>query len=332
MNIQFQYEKFTWLFLAIPIFLLLFLFLLNWKKRTTKKIGDEKLVKALIRGYSQKLFASKFIFLSIAFAFGVVAVMNPRQPSSSEAFSRKGIDMMIALDVSKSMLANDVQPSRLEKAKAFIDDVLDKMQDNQVGLVLFAGKAYLQMPLTVDHDAVKSFVAEANPNTVPIQGTVINEALTMSANAFADAEKFKVIVLISDGEDHDEKAIETATNLAQQGVMINCIGIGSPEGTTLIDSTTGETKKDETGNVVISKLNEKELQQLAEKTNGVYFHLQNENEAVNGLMEHLSQIEKKSFVDTAFLNYKTFYIWAAAAMLVFLLIENFIPEKKKRIA
>jgi Ca-activated chloride channel family protein len=328
-NIQFQYKEFSWLFFAILFFLLLFILLLNWKKRIIKRIGDEKLVKALITGYSQKLFASKFIFLSIAFTFGIVAVMNPRQAGSSENFSRKGIDVMIALDVSKSMLATDVQPSRLEKAKAFINEVLDKMPDNQAGLVLFAGKAYLQMPLTIDHDAVKSFVGEANPNTVTVQGTVINEALTMSANAFVSAEKFKTIILISDGEDHDENAIKTAEQLAQEGVMINTIGIGSPEGATLIDSTTGEPKKDETGNVVVSKLNEQELQQLAEKTNGVYSRLQNENDATKILIDHLSQIEKKALVDTAFINYKTFYIWAAVAMFVFLFIENFIPEKKK---
>ena len=329
MNIQFQYEKFAWLFLVIPLFLLLFFLLLKWKKRTVKRIGDEKLVKALIRGYSQKLFASKFIFLSIAFAFGVVAIMNPRKAGSSENFSRKGIDIMIALDVSNSMLATDIQPNRLEKAKAFINKIMDEMPDNQVGLVLFAGKAYLQMPLTVDHDAVKTFLIEASPKIVPIQGTVINEALNMSANAFTSSEKFKTIILISDGEDHDENAIKTAGSLAQQGVMINCIGIGSPEGTTLIDSTTGETKKDETGNVVISKLNEQELQQLAEKTNGVYLRLQNENDAAKKLIDHLSQIEKKAFVDTAFIDYKTFYTWFAAAMFIFLFIENFIPEKNK---
>lgn len=283
---------------------------------------------ALIRGYSQKLVTSKFIFLSIAFALGVVAVMNPRQAGPSENFSRKGIDVMIALDVSKSMLANDVQPSRLEKAKQFINEVLDKMPDDQAGLVLFAGKAYLQMPLTVDHDAIRSFVSEANPNSVPIQGTVINEALAMSANAFVSAEKFKTVILISDGEDHDEKALKTAEDLAQQGVMINCIGIGSPEGATLIDST-GDTKKDELGNVVISKLNELELQQLAEKTNGVYYRLENDKNPTKELMDHLSQIEKKAFVDTAFINYKTFYAWAGVAMFIFLIIENFIPEKKK---
>src|SRR5262249_21401072 len=153
-------------------------------------------------------------------------------------------------------------PTRLEKAKSFINKLMDNMSDDQIGLVLFAGKAYLQMPLTVDHDAIKAFVNDASPETVSIQGTVINEALNMSAKAFVSAEKFKIIGVISDGEDHDEKAVTTAEDLSQQGVMINCIGIGSPEGSPLIDST-GESKKDESGNVVISKLNEQELQQLA---------------------------------------------------------------------
>ena len=328
-NIQFQYKEFVWLFLAIPFFLLLFILLLSWKKKIIKRIGDEKLVKALIVGYSSKFFASKFFFLSIAFAFGIVAVMNPQQPGSSEDFSRKGIDVMIALDVSKSMLATDIQPSRLEKAKEFINAVMDKMPDNQFGLVLFAGKAYLQMPLTVDHDAIKTFVSESGPNLIPVQGTVISDALTMSTKAFVNEEKYKIIILISDGEDHDENAISTAEGLARQGVMINCIGIGSPEGSPIKDSVTGENKKDEMGNTVISKLNEQELQQLAEKTNGIYSRLQNENESAEDLMKHLSQVEKKAFADIAYIDYKTFYIWAAAAMFILLLTESFIPEKKK---
>ena len=288
------------------------------------------MVKALIEGYSPTLFNTKFVFLSLAFAVGVIAAMDPRQPGSSEKISEKGIDVMIALDVSKSMLATDIQPSRLQKAKDLIDELMDEMPDDQFGLVLFAGKAYLQMPQTIDHDAVKDFVTVAGPETVPVQGTVISDALNMSARAFASQDKnYKAVVLISDGEDHDENAINTAGDLAQQGVMINCIGIGSPEGTTIKDTLTGEDMKDETGNTVLSKLNELELQQIAEKTNGVYTRLQDVNDATMILKKQLSQIDKKSLVDTAYLDYRNFYIWFAAAMFLLLFAENFIPEKKK---
>lgn len=328
MNIQFQYIEFFGLFLAIPFFILLFFSIQRWKNKVIKRIGDEKLVMMLIRNYSQKLFASKFIFLSLAFVFGVLAVMNPRKPGSSERKSRNGIDVVIALDVSKSMLAADVPPSRLENAKQLINKLINKMPDNRIGLVLFAGKAYLQVPLTVDQESIKMFIDAAGPNAVPQQGTVISDALTMSAKAFTTAERrFKAVILISDGEDHDGDAVKTADQLAAQGIMINTVGIGTTEGSMIIDSATGE-KKDAEGNVVISKLNEEELQQIAEKTHGIYVHLQNSDETANSLLGQLSQVDEKSTTDSALVNYKTFYMWLAAAMFILLVIENFIPERR----
>jgi Ca-activated chloride channel homolog len=333
LNIQFQYKEFIWLLAAIPVFILLFIALLLWKKKVRKRMGDEKLVKLLISNFSSKRFTSKFVFLSLAFAAGAVALMNPREPGAADNVNRKGIDIVIALDVSKSMLAADLQPNRLERAKQLINKLMDKMPDDRIGLVLFAGKAYLQMPLTVDHGAASMFVSSSSPDAVPQQGTVISDALKMSANAFNSAEhRFKSVILISDGEDHDENAIQTAKDLATKGVLVNTVGVGSTEGSVIIDPATGENKKDETGNIVISKLNEDELKQIAEKTNGVYIRLQGSDEAVNVLMQQLSQIERKAFGDTSLMNYKTWYMWFAGAMLVLLLVENFIPERKKVVA
>ncbi len=331
--IQFQYKEFVWLFAVIAILILLFLDLLRWKKKVIKRIGDKKLVLALISDYSLQKFASKFIFLSIAFAFGVAAVMNPRKPGATENISRNGIDVAIALDVSKSMLATDLQPNRLERAKQFITRLMNQMPNDRIALVLFAGKAYLQMPLTIDHGAAAMYVSSAGSDAVPQQGTVISDALNMSARVFNNTEKrFKAVVLISDGEDHDNDAISTAKELASQGVMINTIGIGSTEGSTLIDPTTGEVKKDIDGKTVISKLNEDELKQIAERTNGIYIHLQSSDDAVSVLLKQLSQIDRKALGDMSMTNFKTFYLWLAAAMLVLLVIENFIPEKRKVIA
>ncbi len=330
MNLQFQYNNFLTLLAAIPIGIVFFWFLLRWKRKVIKRIGDKKLVQILISNFSRKLFISKWILLSLAFLFGVIAVMNPRIPGQSEDFSRKGIDVVIALDLSKSMLAADVQPSRLEKAKEFIGKLIDKMPDNRIGLVWFAGAAYLQMPLTIDDDAAKMYVATADPDAVPVQGTVISEALQKSSNAFNDNdERFKSVILITDGEDHDPDAIKTAATLADEGIMVNTIGIGSEQGAPIIDSATGTAKKDEQGNVVISKLNEEELKQIAEKTNGTYIHLENTDEATNTLIKYLSQIEKKAFLDKASLDYRSLYIWPAAIFFILLLVENFIPERKK---
>ena len=296
-----------------------------------KRIGDKNLVKALIRTYSPGLFSLKFGLLSIAFAAGVVTVMDLRKPGDAEGINRKGIDVVIALDVSKSMLATDLAPNRLERAKQLIGKLMNAMPNDRIGLVLFAGKAYLQMPLTTDHGAAGMFVSSASPDAVPQQGTVVSEAIRRSANAFNAAERrFKAVVLISDGEDHDPEAVNTAKELSEQGMMINTVGIGSPEGSYIPDPATGQNKVDPaTGSAVISKLNEEELKQIAANTNGIYVRLQESDEAVKQLQGHLSQIESKAYGDVSLMNFKAYYWWFAAAMLLLLLVEYFIPETKK---
>jgi len=262
-------------------------------------------------------------------AIGILTVMNPRKPGEDESNTRKGIDVAIALDVSKSMLATDLPPNRLERAKQFIGKLMNEMPDDRIALVLFAGKAYLQMPLTIDHGAAQLFVSAASPDAVPQQGTVISDALNMGAKVFNSEEKrYKAIVLISDGEDHDEEAVKTAKDLAEQGIMINTVGIGSPEGSTIPDTTTGELKKDEAGNTIVSKLNEDILREMATETHGLYIHLQGSDDAVAALKGQLSQIEGKAFSDVSQINFKTYYIWLAAGMLLLLFIESFIPERK----
>lgn len=330
MNWQFQYREFVWFFITIAILAVLFLLLLKWKKDTLKKIGDPKLVRLLISNFSSRNFFLKFVLLAAAIALGIVAIMNPRKSGDADNVNRKGIDLSIALDVSKSMLAADLAPNRLERARQMISKLMVEMPNDRVALVLFAGKAYLQMPLTVDHGAASLFVSSATPDAVPQQGTVISDALRMSAGAFNRAEKrFKAILLVSDGEDHDADAVRTAKELAGQGVMINTVGIGSPEGSPIVDPTTGENKKDEAGNTVISKLNEKVLKEIAKETNGVYIRLQNSDEAVSAVRTQLSQIERKAFGDVSQMNFKTYYIWFAGAMFLILFAENFIRERKK---
>lgn len=331
MSFQFFHKEFIWLFGAVALFIVLFILVWRWKKKVIKRIGEKNLVKALIKTYSPGLFNLKFSLLSIAFAAGVVTVMDLRKPGDAEGINRKGIDVIIALDVSKSMLATDLAPNRLERAKQLIGKLMNAMPNDRIGLVLFAGKAYLQMPLTTDHGAAGMFVSSASPEAVPQQGTVVSEAIRRSANAFNAAERrFKAVVLISDGEDHDPEAVNTAKELSAQGMMINTVGIGSPEGSYIPDPATGQNKVDPvTGSAVISKLNEEELKQIAANTNGIYVRLQESDEAVKQLQEHLSQIESKAFGDVSLMNFKAYYWWFAAAMLLLLLVEYFIPETKK---
>lgn len=333
MNFQFQYTQFLWLFSAIAVFVLLFLALLRWKKSTITKIGDTKLVKQLIKNFSSRLFTIKFVLFCLAFALGVAAVANLRKPGAADNIARKGIDVVISLDVSRSMLATDITPNRLERAKQMVLRLMNEMPNDRIGLVLFAGKAYLQMPLTVDHGAAAIFVSSASPDAIPTQGTVFSEALQMSARAFNTKEgRFKSVVLISDGEDHDEETLKTADDLAQQGVMVCTVGIGSPEGAQIPDSATNDFKRDAMGNIVVSKLNEAILQQIAQKTNGIYVHFENGEQTVDALMKQLSQVEKKTFVDVSLLNYKTYYMWFTMAMFLLLILEFIIPERRRKLA
>ncbi len=332
MSFQFQHKEFIWLLAGLVMLVILFLGVLQWKNKTSKKIGDKRLVKALISNYSPRLFAVKFIVVSIAFVIGVFAAMNPRKPEESDAVTRKGIDIAIILDVSKSMLAADMPPNRLERAKQFITKLMNDMPDDRIALILFAGKAYLQMPLTADHGAAQLFVSAASPDAVPQQGTVISDALSMSTNVFnATDKKFKTVVLLSDGETHDEDAVATAKKLSEQGVMINTVGIGSPEGSSIPDPATGDVKKDETGATVISRLNEEGLKEIAQETNGVYIRLENSEQAVAGLKKQLSQIERVAFTDMSRMNYKTYFIALIAVMFLLLLTENFISERRSAV-
>lgn len=311
----------------------LFAFVLFWKRRTIRKIGDEKLVRELTKKYSPFNFLFKFLLIVVCMTAIIFGAANMQMPGAEDAVSRKGIDVVIAMDVSKSMLADDIKPNRLERARQLIYKLIDQFPDDRIGLVVFAGHAYLQMPLTTDHAAARMYVQQANPSIVPAQGTVISEALRVSNKAFNSRErKFKSIILITDGEDHDEQALPTAQQIASEGVMINTVGIGSPEGSPILDPTTNDYKKDANGNTVISKLNEPELQQLASNTNGIYLRLSEPDEAVTAINSQLDKIEKTATGDNSLREYTSYFQWFIALALLFLIGEFFYPERSFKTA
>ena len=333
MNFRFEHIQFLVGLAALPLLLLLFIWVIRWKKKVQKKIGDPGLVAALVKNYSPVKYAVKFILVMAAFALIVIAAANLQKPGVTDTVNRKGVDVMVALDVSNSMLAEDIKPNRLERAKQLVIKLMDKMDNDRIGLVLFAGRAYMQMPLTTDHGAAKMYIQNAGPDAVPTQGTVIGEALKIASSGFNSKErKYKAIVLISDGEDHDPEALQLAKSLAQSGVMINTIGIGSPEGAPIIDYSTNEARKDAQGNTIITKLNEAELQQLSQSTNGVYLRLDDADDAAAKINAQLATIEQKATGDKSFTDYKSYFQWFLAAALLFLLIETFIPERKMKLA
>ena len=330
MKLHFQHTQYIWLFAALVVFAALFFLRSRWKQQVIKRIGDLKLIRLLIGGFSPTRFKLKFSLLSLAFIAGVFGLMNLQKPGAADGLSRKGIDVVIALDVSRSMMATDMPPNRLERAKELINRLMNAMPDDRFALIVFAGKAYLQMPLTNDHGAASMFVSAAGPDAIAEQGTVISEALRRTAGVFnANERRFKSVILISDGEDHDPEAVKTATELAGQGMMISTVGIGSPEGSYITDPATGENKKDESGSQVISKLNEDELKEIASVTKGTYVRLDDSAEAVAKLRSQLSQIESIALDDVSLLNFKTYYWIFAGLMLLLLIAEFLIPETRR---
>jgi Ca-activated chloride channel family protein len=330
MNFQFQYPEAFWLLLLVPIFLLLYGAYLLWRKRTTKRIGDARLVSALTKNHSPLKAAIKFSLFLFAFTLGCIALANPRKPDDESAEIRKGIDVVIALDVSNSMMATDVSPNRLTSAQTLLSALIDKMPNDRISLIVFAGNAYTQMPLSTDHEAAKLFVTTASPGTVPEQGTSIADALLQSDAAFEQGSgRFKTIVLVTDGETHDEEALPTAQRLSKKGVMINTVGLGSASGASIIDTATGSPKKDDEGAVIISKLNEQLLRQIADATNGTYIHLGATAPTLATLLDTHKNVDKKALADISGLAYESFYWWLLLPMFLLLLIELFLPDRKK---
>lgn len=329
--LHFQYTQYLLSLTAIPVIIILYFLLMRWKKRAVQKIGEPRLVKELTRTFSAKKFALKFVLFLTGFALCGMALAGLVLPDQTQKISRKGIDIMIALDVSKSMLAQDIQPSRLERAKQVISKIIDNSPDDKIGLVIFAGRAYLQMPMTIDHEAAKMYLSSASPDDVPTQGTVISDALKMCEVAFNAKEKtYKTIILLSDGEDHDDDALKVAKELGREGVMVNTIGIGSPQGAPIMDPETNQYKTDDKGNTVITKLNEEELRSIAKDGNGLYQLYSTTNEVADNIEHQLAAIGKEATAsDTTYESVEQYFQYFAGAAFLLLLLEFFISEKKK---
>ena len=328
--LSFQNNTFLLGLLVLIPLVLLFVAVLRWKVKVGKALGDEALIQSLTKNYSSKLYAAKFIAVAIAIALGVIALANLRKPAKTNGEQREGIDVIVALDVSKSMLSQDVKPSRLDVAKQFVSLLMDDIGDNRVGLVVFAGQAVLQMPLTTDAAAAKLYLSNATPDAVPTQGTDIDNALQQCSSALNTKEKkYKAVVLITDGEDHNPQTKNSLQQLYDEGVIVYTVGIGTPEGSTIIEPG-NVTKTDINGKPVISKLNEEELKLIAGKTGGAYYHLENSETTASQLASQLNSGEKKLINGEGNSHeYTSLYPYFVAVMLLILVIEIFIPEIKK---
>lgn len=328
--LRFQHSEYLYALFLVIIIGIAFASVIAWKVRAVKKIGDKDLVRGLFTGYSPRLFNLKFWLLLVGFVFVVIGAANLQMGSKMEKITRKGVDVIVALDVSKSMLAEDVQPSRLVRAKQLVNKLLDKMTNDRVGLVVFAGNAYLQMPLTVDYSAARMYLESANPGMLPTQGTALDQAIEKCESSFNKKErKHKAIIIISDGEGWDNDAVTAAKKAHDNGIVINTVGVGTAQGGPFKDPATGNYKKDDKGNIVITKMDDKLLRGIASAGHGIYQHLENTDAVTTSVLAQLSTMEKKEFGENLFTDYNSYFQYFLGIGLVLLLLEFLIPETTK---
>jgi len=328
---QFEFSSHLWILLLIPILVIGFLFYQIWQKKAINRFGNSALIKQLIPEHSRWKNTIKFSLLMLVLACLSFAYANPQMGTKKAKVEQKSIDILIALDVSNSMLAKDVSPSRLERAKQFCFKLVNEFETDKVGIILFAGSAHLQMPLTNDYSAAQTFIKTASPNMVSTQGTAIDEAIELAEKSFeANNKQHKALIILSDGENHEGEAISAAANANDNGMLIYTIGLGSNTGTPIMINEYGRTvyKRDATGEIVQTKLNQAMLIDIAKAAKGTYFKLNNDDKILKSLTANIQKIEKRTVEQRVFDEYESYFQWLVIAALLFLGIETFITQKK----
>jgi Ca-activated chloride channel family protein len=332
---RFEHPEYLWLLTTILLLTFVYFWARSKRKKQIAAIGDAHLVKQLMPDKSNSKNGIKFMLLLFALAFLIVGLANPQVGSKQETVTRKGVDIIIALDLSESMLANDIQPYRLEKAKMYISKLLNKFQNDRVAFIVFAGNAYLQMPLTVDYSAFDLYLKNVNTKMLPTQGTAIGEAINLAEQAFdAGENKHKALIIISDGENHDENALQLAKDAHKNGTIIFTVGVGTPKGAPIpILNEQGQEigrKKDSDGSIVLSKLNEKMLQEIALVGGGNYYRLAGINEEIKNIMSEISTMETKEIQEQVYTDYEDQFQFFLFFAMILIVIELFISTKKSR--
>jgi len=301
--------------------------------------GEPMVIRQLMKDISADSRLLKFILLIFAYTFLVFTIAQPQVGSKMEKIKRKGVELMVLLDVSNSMMAQDIQPNRLERAKQSLSKLVDRLDDDRLGIIIFAGKAYTQLPITNDYAAAKMFLPNIQPYMVPEQGTAIGAAIEMALKTFEQendksTEKNKGIIIITDGENHEDDALAAAKNAADKGILISTIGMGLPDGAPIpVYNENGVAlgfKKDMQGNTVISKLDETGLQQIAALGKGIYVRASNTQVGLDKIFDNLSKLDKKEYEAILFSDYEDRFQYFLAFTLVLFVTEIIISERRKK--
>jgi Ca-activated chloride channel family protein len=332
--VQFANLNSLFLLLLIPIFIAFYYFVFKWKTRALNRFGNLELIKKLSSSTSKRRQIWKAVLVIVGVAFVVLALARPQIGTRLEEVKREGVDVFVALDVSYSMLAEDIRPSRLEKAKYEISKFMDKLEGDRIGLIAFAGEAFVQCPLTLDYGAGKTFLEIMDPDLIPEPGTNLGAAIALATKSFESQErKYKVLILITDGEDHGEDAQQMAEAAEKEGVVIYTVGIGSPQGVPIPQyDERGQNvgfKKDRSGEVILTKLDAFGLGKIAQVTGGEYYYSATGETKLDKIYDEIAKMEKKQLSSQKFSQFEERFQWVLAFAIVFLVLEVMVSEKIK---
>ncbi len=328
---KFEHTEFFYAFALLPFMLLLVLLYFVARKRKLKKLGDAKLVQQLVPYSSRRKRTARIIFFILGFSFLILALCNLQTGSKLTEVKREGADIIVCLDVSNSMLAQDLSPNRLTRAKYALEKMVDMLQGDRLGLVIFAGEAYVQLPITTDYSAAKMFLGSIGPGMVPVQGTNLAEAIIKASQSFSSDEgKNRAIILITDGENHESAAIEAAEEAAKKGIMINTIGIGSANGVPIPLVEQGVVKgyrKDRSGQTIVTRLNSDLLKSISSKANGVYVQASQSDMGLGRVLDKIDELDKAQLESKMYTDYEDQFQWFLGISLVFFFLEFMISER-----
>lgn len=329
---RFANIEILWLLVLIPVFVAGYIVLLRRKQRQLREFGDAELMATLMPNISRTRPVVKFGLVLLALALLIVAAARPQYGQKEKVVKRQGIEVVIALDISNSMLAEDVAPSRLDRAKQMLSKMIDSMVDDKVGVVVFAGEAFTQLPITCDYVSAKMFLNSITPELIKTQGTAIGDAIYTSMRSFGSEESdaSRAIILITDGENHEDDALAAAKAANEQGIKIFVIGIGKPDGSPIPIPGTNNFRKDRAGNVVVSKLNEQMCKDVAAAGHGLYVRCDNTNTAMRALQKEIDTLATSEIETKVYADYNEQYQGFVLIALLLLVVDFFVFNRKNK--
>jgi Ca-activated chloride channel family protein len=331
---ELRFDNVTWAWLGLGGLLMnvIFLTLIRWKNRKLLQFGDLKLLPHFIQATSTTKTLLKFLLVRFAFAWLVITIVNPKMGTKEQEGKTEGIDMMLCLDVSNSMLAEDLKPNRLIKATRAISQLIDDLHGDRIGIIVFAGDAYVQLPITTDYGAAKLFLANINTDIVPVQGTAIGAAIDLAMESFNfENGSNKSIIVISDGENHEDDAVVAAERAKAKNVVVHTIGMGSVQGAPIphyVGSRKDGFKQDKEGNTVVSKLDEQKLASISSAADGIFVRASNTQVGLKTLLEEIQNLDKVEFETVVYTDYEDRFQWFAGMAWILLVIDTLLSERK----